>query len=493
MFFSIGDGFAAKINTDGSQLMYSTYVGGREDDLVLSLAVDAQGFAYLAGGTRSNNFPVTPNALQSVNRGSGGENRYPSGDGFVVKLNANGSGAEYSTYLGGVADDRAVGIAVDREGNAWVTGHTLSTDFPVTSDAQQRTFGGLVTAESITFGDAFLTKLHASGSRMLYSSYYGGAGNEVAHDAVLTADGSVIVSGMTSSRNLATTPGVFQPQGGVGDPQVAPFNDMFVLKVGEPPAIPPVSISSVRNEASQLGDAIAPGMVVTITGANLSSVTETPSPDSAGGRYPIEVGGTRVMVGDIPAPLLSVGPSRIVAVIPFAAEPGSEVALVVEASRDNRSPARTLAVVEAQPGLYSEDGSGSGGSRSLNEDGSVNGEGSAARPGTVLTLSGTGAGRTDPPSEDGAIATSETLHPLALQAAAVLGDMEAEVVRAGLLEGQVTGRFALQIRIPEGLPEGWYPLRLRLGADLWSQPEFYIYAGAPTMEGTVKRKPGPPR
>jgi len=475
--FSLGDGFAAKVNPDGSQLVYSTFLGGREDDTGLGIAIDAKGAAYIAGGTRSANFPVTEKALQRENRGQGGDNQFPAGDAFVVKLNPEGRAAEYSTYLGGTADDRAIGIAVDSSGNAWLTGHTMSTNFPVTEDARQKTFGGFLPSEQVTFGDSFVTRLNADGTAILYSTYHGGSGNEAGFSVALTSDGSAVVSGVTGSRNLFTTEGVMQRQGGIGEPELAPFNDVFVLKIGDPPALPQVSISTVRNEASLTGESIAPGMVAIITGTNLATTTATAELAGDPAKYPIEMNGTRVLVGDLPAVLLSIAPDRIVAVIPFGVEPGTEVPLVVEASAGNRSPARTMTVAAAHPGLYSENGEGTGGSRSFNEDGSVNGEGNAARPGTILTLSGTGGGRTDPVSEDGSIATADSLYPLSLSAEVILGDQTAEVVRAGSWEGQVTGRFALQIRIPEGIPEGWYPLRLRLGEDLWSQPEFYVYAG----------------
>jgi len=472
--FPVGDAFAAKLSEDGSSLIYSTYLGGREDDVALSIAVDRNGSAYIAGGTRSANFPVTAGALQTTYRGSGGEARYPAGDGFAVKLKPDGTGVDYATYLGGSMDDRAMAIAVDGDGNAWLAGHTLSADFPVSSDARQKSMAGSAPSQLITLGDAFAVQLNPQGSRILYSTYHGGSGNEAGYGLLMAPDGGVIVSGATGSANLFTTSGVVQARGGIGEPDAAPFNDLFVFRIGEPPALPAVSISSVVNEASRVGELIAPGMLVAITGQNLAT-TEATAVAGEDGRLPETLEGTSVSVGGSRARILSISPQLIIAVMPFGLTPGSTVAVSVEASPGNLSPEKLLSVFEASPGFYADSATA--------ENGIPAGEGNPALAGTVLTLTGTGAGMLNPAVEDGAITGSENSPVPVLPALVLLGDRELQVVSFRSAEGQVAGRFVLAVRIPDDLAAGWYTLSLRVGDAQWSQPEFYVYAGGVLTQG----------
>ena len=140
-----GDAFVAKLNSSGSALVYSTYLGGTGDDFGRGVAVDSEGNAYVIGQTGSTNFP-TVSPLQPTYGGGG--------DAFVAKLNSSGSALVYSTYLGGTGDDFGNGIAVDRVSNAYVTGGTASTNFP-TMNPLQSTNGG-VGGEG---EDAFVAKI----------------------------------------------------------------------------------------------------------------------------------------------------------------------------------------------------------------------------------------------------------------------------------------------------------------------------------------------
>ena len=156
----IFDAFVTKLDATGSGLVYSTYLGGSDSDFGSGIAVDGAGSAYVTGDTASTNFPTTAGAAQTT---------YAGGDidAFVTKLDATGSGLVYSTYLGGSNDDVGFGIAVDGAGSAYVTGGTLSTDFPTTAGAAQTTHAGGF--------DAFVTKLDATGSGLVFSTYLGGS------------------------------------------------------------------------------------------------------------------------------------------------------------------------------------------------------------------------------------------------------------------------------------------------------------------------------
>jgi hypothetical protein len=198
---TFGDAFVTKLNPEGSAMVYSTYLGGSSWDSAFSLggiAVDSTGNAYVTGTTYSTDFPVTPGAFQTVC----GDPACALGDAFVTKLNPTGSALVYSTYLGGIRQDSGGGIAVDSTGNAYVTGSTYSTNFPVTSGAFQIVCNG--GSNCSTFGDAFVTKLNPTGSALIYSTYLGGSRFDLGFGVAVDSVGSAYVTGATASRNFPT-------------------------------------------------------------------------------------------------------------------------------------------------------------------------------------------------------------------------------------------------------------------------------------------------
>ncbi len=206
----LGDAFVTKLNADGSALVYSTYLGGTAFDGGNGIAVDAAGNAFVTGRTDSADFP-TANALQPAC----GEAPGRCSDAFVTKLNRDGSALVYSTYLGGSNTDVAHGIAVDAAGNAYVTGETFSFDFPTRIPLQQtidRAF------------DAFITKLNPAGSALIYSTYFGGNGEDAGLAVAADADGNAYVAGVTSSLNFLSARALQERFGGG-------FYDAFVLKL----------------------------------------------------------------------------------------------------------------------------------------------------------------------------------------------------------------------------------------------------------------------
>jgi len=215
------DAFVAKLNPVGSALVYSTYFGGGASDEGRSITVNASGYAYVAGRTVSPDFPTTADAFQ---RDFGGGLLY---DAFVAQLDLAGSALIYSTYLGGSSAEGVDAIAIDANGNAYVTGQTFSTDFPTTADAFQPAYGGS--------GDAFVTKLNASASALVYSSYLGGSQQDQGTGLAIDITGNAAyVTGYTwtqlppdapSPPDFPTTAGAFQPTSGGGP------TDAFVTKV----------------------------------------------------------------------------------------------------------------------------------------------------------------------------------------------------------------------------------------------------------------------
>jgi Beta-propeller repeat len=165
------DAFVSKLNSNGSALVYSTYLGGGNQDFGRAVAVDSSGDAYVTGFTGSTDFPTTAGALQT---GNGGDD-----DAFVSKLNSSGSALIYSAYLGGGNQDFGQAIAVDSSGNAYVAGDTNSTDFPTTAGALQTTFAG-------GRSDAFVSKI-ATGNVSPTHTFAGTPGAANCHGVSVSA------------------------------------------------------------------------------------------------------------------------------------------------------------------------------------------------------------------------------------------------------------------------------------------------------------------
>ena len=188
------DFFIAKLNTNGSNLEYSTFVGTNIADLAWAIDIDGGGNAYVAGRTTASNFPTTSGAYSSSCAGSS--------DVIVCKLNSDGSTLLYSTYLGGDSYDQVRDIAVDQEeGEAFVTGYTQSTDFPTTSGAYDEDHGGNY--------DVFLSRFNSTGTQLSYSTFVGGSDWDAAAFVHLDSSGHVYLAGVTSSSNYPTTSGAY--------------------------------------------------------------------------------------------------------------------------------------------------------------------------------------------------------------------------------------------------------------------------------------------
>jgi hypothetical protein len=204
------DVFVIKMNTTGTGLVYSTYLGGSGTEQGSSIAVDSSGNAYVTGYTQSSNYPTTLGAYQTTYGGG-------TYDGFVTELNTTGTGLVYSTYLSGSGDDIGYGIVVDSSGNAYVTGYTTSSNFPTTAGAYQTTLGG--------GQDAFVTKMNTTGTGLVYSTYLGGStGGEQGRGIAVDSSGNAYVTGYTNSANFPTTAGAFQTTNIGGQ-------DVFVTKL----------------------------------------------------------------------------------------------------------------------------------------------------------------------------------------------------------------------------------------------------------------------
>jgi hypothetical protein len=191
-FVYITDIFITKMNPEGNKLIYSTFLGGsiykqkNAADFAKSIAVDWSGNCYITGYTNSEDFP-TKEAFQPKLAGG-----Y---DAFVAKINASGSALDYATFLGGKGDDYGHGIAVDKSGNAFVTGYTTSKDFPDRNDPKQ---------SPVDQFDVYIVKLNITGSALDYATFLGGSGNDYSRDLAVDAEGRAYVTGYTNSPDFPT-------------------------------------------------------------------------------------------------------------------------------------------------------------------------------------------------------------------------------------------------------------------------------------------------
>jgi Beta-propeller repeat len=260
------DAFVAKLSASGTSLIFSTFLGGQGADAGNGIAMDSAGAIYVAGETASSDFPVL-SAYQS--RIGGGQ------DAFVSKYGGNGA-LLYSTFLGGVTDDRATAIFADAVGDAFITGSTYSSNFPVVNAFQSVQGGGQ---------DAFAAKLGPTGSTLIYSTYLGGRGGtlgapETGSGIVVDSSGSAYVAGTTSSSNFPTLNPIQRSLSGM--------QDAFILKLS--PAGSGLTYSTYLGGSSF---DVATAVAVDATGrayvagyaASTDFPTATPLQSSNGGGY----------------------------------------------------------------------------------------------------------------------------------------------------------------------------------------------------------------
>ncbi len=195
------DAFVTKLNATGNGLVYSTYLGGDSIDEGWGIAVDSVGNTYVGGNTESSNFPIK-NPYQT----------FQVTDVFITKLNATGNGLLYSTYLSASSSEYCHGMAVDSAGNAYITGKTTSSDFPIQNPYQTNQGGD----------DVFVTKLNATGNGLIYSTYLGGNSGEEVFGIVVDSVGNAYIAGNTESTDFPTQNPYQTNQGGA---------DAFVTKL----------------------------------------------------------------------------------------------------------------------------------------------------------------------------------------------------------------------------------------------------------------------
>ncbi len=409
-----GDAFVSKLDPTGSLLLYSTYLGGSQADEASGIAVDSSGAAYVAGGTQSNNFPITPGAYRTTNPFYS-PNQMPAygGDGFVTKIDNSGD-LVYST-LTGLITGIPTPLVVDATGQAYVSAG-----------------GPMIQPTCAGPANQAVLVLNSAGSALTGSSPI--PGPYLAWDG----QGGLYSAGTAFTLVFFSTPRAFQTQYAGGD------SDAFAAKVDfSQPAGP--NIASVINAASLLPDnatvlpkgAVAPGEIVTLFGTDFGTSTPT------------------VNFGTSTAPVLYSSNCQINAVVPFEVNPGIATLVTVQSGSQLLGPIK-LPVVAAVPGIFTTSDSGSGQAAVLNQDGTVNSASNAAPRGSVVSVYLTGVGALSPPLGDGLLGPLSPPFPapVATISATIGGALNATVTFAGQAPGLIAGLTQVNIQIPENAPVG---------------------------------------
>ncbi|HEU0119699.1 MAG TPA: SBBP repeat-containing protein [Bryobacteraceae bacterium] len=433
------DAFVAKLNSAGTALAYSTYLGGSAGDAAFALAVDAQGSAYAAGVTVSSNFPVTAQSPRPAP---------VAGDAFLTKITPAGAALSYSVLHGGALDDVAYAVAVDAQGNAYVAGGTESADLPVTPDALQSGPGLIRRGAGRTAASAFLAKWNAVGSALSYATYFGGSSNEAITSLALDSAGNAYITGVASSINFPRTLANYEPldrtEFGTAFLARFDFNSSHSMALG--------SVVSAASYQPNSTGVVSPGQLVTLFGSELGPAQLTTLEVGADGRVTTALAGVRVYFDGIAAPLLYVSARQLSAVVPYAVPQNGSTTVQVE-YQGKRSNPLVVWVTPSVIGLFTQNASGRGPGAVLNQDGSVNSPANPAEKGSVVVLYGTGEGRTQPEGVDGKVAVEPLPKPL-LRILAQVDGKPAEILYVGGAPGLVAGVLQMNIRVPAAARSG---------------------------------------
>ena len=196
------DLFVFKLTSDGTDLMYSTYIGGQDRDIgsAISLVLDASDHVILTGQTFSDDFPTTDDAYDRTYHGNS--------DGVIVKLSGDGSELLYGSYLGGSGVDSPSSISLDGQGCVILSGSTGSVDFPTTANAYDDEHNGGL--------DVFVTRMNSQCTDLLYSTFIGSSDDDIAHHHIIGGNGRFLITGSTTSSDYPTTPGAYDRSFGGG-------------------------------------------------------------------------------------------------------------------------------------------------------------------------------------------------------------------------------------------------------------------------------------
>jgi uncharacterized protein (TIGR03437 family) len=467
------DAFLTELSADGQTMLYSTYLGGSgaeygtDNEANLGpmpsavpiswyssdfggsffgagLAVDSSGYVYVTGATRSTNFPVSTGAYQATNKGSL--------DAFIVKLDTTKSGAAsliYSTLLGGSGMDRARAVAVDATGVAYVLGETKSTDFPVTSDALQKTNGG--------GWDLFISAIGPDGKSLSYSTYLGGSNDEQGlYGLKLDGKGGLYIGSASKSSNYPTTAGAYQTSNKGGWDGVLTKLDLDTT--------PQITLAGIGNAANYVAGKVSPGEIIVVYGYNFGPAALAQL-HYTNGVADTSLGNTSIYFDNVAAPMIYAvagSPGVLSCVVPYAVKTSTQVQVSYNGVKGNTL---TVPVVDSVPGIFSLNQSGTGAGAILNwPDYTVNGTSNRVAAGGYIMAYATGEGKTDLAADGQHVPLMGPYpSPLLKPWTATVGGQPAGVTYSGSAPDNIAGVFQVNVQIPTVLTTGVYDLVITTG------------------------------
>ena len=490
-------GFVLKLSPAGDRLLYSTLLGGsavncfggshcvgkNASTTVTAIAVDRNGIVTVAGATNAMNFPVSAGAIQSICRCQEYAN-----NGFVTRLNADGTGVIWSTFLGGTwygfsqlpsGTNSILALALDSAGNVTVAGKTDADDFPTTGGALQAKFASPVTMDARPT-DAFLSRLNATGTTLLFSTYLGGIASDQINDLQLDPAGNIWVTGATLSADFPGNPAPFTgsffaevssdgatllvsqrtPAGATGQAIRAGADIWVAGTAGSLLQVPGgqlqgVAVLGIASSASGPVKAyVAPGEFVSLFGNLLGPDPGVGATFDAQGRIDTQLAGVRVLFNGIPAPLLYVSRGQINALVPYGIAGGDSVSVRVTSGHGS-APFLSLYVRPAQPEVFNLGGA----AVALNQDNAVNSSEHPATRGSMVTIFASGSGTLYNQQADGSISNGPTSAPI-LPVAVLLNNRSLEVLYAGSATGLVINALQINLRLPQEAITGTFQLMI---------------------------------
>jgi uncharacterized protein (TIGR03437 family) len=427
------DAFLSKISSDGSKLLYSTYLGGSGDDAAQAVAVDAQGNVYAVGASTGNDFP-TVSAIQAAPASK-------TGGSFVSQFDSSGR-LLFSTYLSGLRGnplvDSATTIALDSDGAVWVGGVMEGFGFPLVNPIQPEVEPGAT---------GYVAKLMpaATGYSLDFSTYFGGFNDSIA--ALALGPGVIWVGGASSPYGLA---GVVSG----GSAYLARFD------LSPPAAKPGVPLIRTAYDAASYRPAtkVAPGEIVAILGAELAPASEQAKLFP----LPTTLQGVRVLIGETAVPLLFVSSDQINFQVPYDI-PATGVSFTVERG-GQRSAAWSAATVPAAPAIFTGADGYTAPLVFHASDYTLVTPQNPAHPGEYLTMFCTGLGATNPPVRAGDAATAA---PIQQSYDLPVGEPGAPYAYVGLAPGWA-GLYQVNFQVRSTVPPGTTLMYLNIGPGMAS-------------------------
>lgn len=464
------DGFLVRLDRQGGAV-YSGVLGGRQYDSARALAVGDDGTAWVAGLTDSGDFPVSGGSPEPA---AGGR-----GDIFLAKVATSAPRFVLSTVLGGTGEDTPAALAAAADG-VWIAGDTGSRDLASGMAGLQAAFSGGLTDGFLLKAGGLAAAMTLDAASVALEVQLGGtdtvavkrlkaaspagalplqvkAAAGAAWLSVKVEGSELVVSGDASALAAGEYKSSFEvsaPAAGVAAVTVAVT---LTVKQGTPPAILP---EGVVHGAQKTAGPVSPGLLIRVKGEGFLTGARREAPADAA--LPVTLGGVRVLVNGVAAPLEWVEEREIAAIVPYAAAAAGEAAIVVERGTTASAEVR-VPVAATAPGLFTKDGSGEGAAAAKNEDGTENTAENAAERGRPVVLWGTGEGATDPAGIDGALSLDVLAKPKA-EVEVLIGGQKCDVYYAGSQPGKPAGYLELNVKVPEEIAAGpAVPVVLRIG------------------------------